>query len=73
MRALAYLTLAVVTESHAVAAVRALVPVTRTATHFCLCADVNFNVSVVAFLIFVQVAGTVERATLIARLQTYHW
>ena len=69
---LCYLTFAVVFESHEVVAVRRLVPFTKTATYFPRWAEVSLKVLRVAPVIFLQVAGTVERAAETVEVQAYH-
>ena len=68
-----YFTFVVVTDNHGVAAVRRLFPVTNTATNLPRWAEVSLKVLLVAPVIFLQVAGTVELAAETALVQAYHW
>jgi hypothetical protein len=68
-----YFTFTVVVESQAVAAVRKLAPVTKTATYLPRWAEVSLKVLRVAPEIFLQVDGTVLRWTVTAFVQAYHW
>lgn len=62
-----------VVESQDVAVVRRLVPFTSTATYLFLWDAVSLKVLLVAPVIFVHVAGTVERAADTVVVQAYHW
>ncbi len=68
-----YLTLVVLFESHLVADVPALVPVTNTAMNLPFCAFANFNVLLVERDIFLQVMGTLALTVANFLVQEYHW
>ena len=70
--ALPYLTFGVVADSHEVAAVRRLVPSTSTATYLPRWGDLSLKVLLFAPMIFLHVAGTIERAAETTTVQAYH-